>query len=276
MKMDLNKDIKIELKNISKAFDGADVLKDVSINVCNGEVVSLLGASGMGKTTMFNIMAGLVSADKGTFEVNGEMCYMQQSDLLLNYLTVEDNVSLPLRIQGMKKKLARAKAREYFPSFGLEGTQALYPKQLSGGMRQRAALLRTFLQSGDIMLLDEPFSALDVVTKREMYSWYSEISQKYEMTTLFITHDVDEAIMLSNRIYVLPGKGLRPKEIVIEREPSRYGAAKVGMVPENKVRAEEHIAGDACAEFVLSDRFLVYKRQIEECLCIGSLPKRVW
>lgn len=273
--MDANVEIKIELKNISKAFDGVDVLKDVSMNVRKGEVVSLLGASGMGKTTLFNIMAGLISADQGTFDVNGELCYMQQSDLLLEYLTVEDNVSLPLRIQGKKKSEARAEAIEYLPIFGLEGTEKLYPQQLSGGMRQRAALLRTFLQSGDVMLLDEPFSALDMFTKREMYAWYSEISRKYELTTLFITHDVDEAIVLSDRIYVLTGKALRPEEIVIDRE--LLDGVEAGVEVEAVTDAEGEVRNRAeavrieevtRAEFVLSDRFMEYKREVEECFIL--------
>jgi len=210
-------EIKIQLKNVSKTFDGTDVLKNVSMEVAKGEVVSLLGASGMGKTTIFNIVAGLIGADEGSVNVNGELCYMQQSDLLLNYLTVEDNVSLPLRIQGVRKRDARARAAEYLPDFGLEGTAKLFPQQLSGGMRQRAAFLRTFLQSGDIMLLDEPFSALDMFTKREMYQWYSDICHRFGLTTLFITHDIDEAIALSDRVYVLAGKATTPEEIVIDQ-----------------------------------------------------------
>lgn len=150
-----------------------------------------------------------------------------------------DNVSLPLVVKGMKKKDARAKAAPLFEEFGLEGTQDKYPAQLSGGMRQRAALLRTYLASEGVALLDEPFSALDTITKSAIHKWYLDVMEHINLATLFITHDIDEAILLSDRIYILSGQpGKITDEIVIN---------------EKKPRRED---------FNLSEEFLEYKRNI--------------
>ena len=209
--------------------------------------MSLLGVSGGGKTTLFNVIAGLNKPQTGEVLLNGEdisgkpgrISYMMQKDLLLPYRTIEDNVALPLLIHGMKKTEARKKVGAYFAEFGIDGTQKKYPAELSGGMRQRAALLRTYMFSGDVALLDEPFSALDTLTKSEMHRWYLDVMEEIRLSTLFITHDIDEAILLSDRIYLLGGKpGTIMDEIVI-REPK----------PRRK-------------DFNLTDEFLTYKRQI--------------
>ena len=163
---------KLRVEHVSKSFDGRAILEDVSITLREGELVSLLGVSGGGKTTLFNIIAGLLPPDKGEVYLNGEnitgksghVSYMLQKDLLLPYRTVEDNVALPLILKGVKKEEARKQAAALFEDFGLAGTEKLWPAQLSGGMRQRAALLRTYLFSKDVALLDEPFSALDTLT----------------------------------------------------------------------------------------------------------------
>ena len=164
---------KLEVIKISKSFDGNSVLKDISIELNKGELVCLLGVSGGGKTTLFNIISGLLTPDKGQVLLDGKditnqpghISYMLQKDLLLPYRTIEDNTALPLLLKGMKKKEARIQVSPLFSQFGLEGTQKKYPSQLSGGMRQRAALLRTYMFSKDVALLDEPFSALDTITK---------------------------------------------------------------------------------------------------------------
>lgn len=187
------------------------MLKNVSFFVRDGEFVSIVGKSGSGKTTLFNIIAGLEAPDDGHIVLNdrkiigktGEVSYMLQKDLLFPYYTVLDNVILPLVIAGKKKSEARKKASAMFHEFGLEGTQSLYPHQLSGGMRQRAALLRTFLSSKNVMLLDEPFSALDMITKNQMHEWYLSTIEKHRLSTLLITHDIEEAILLSDRILIL-------------------------------------------------------------------------
>ena len=215
---------KLELKNISHAFADAPadlILQDISLYVKEGEIVSIIGPSGGGKTTLFHIAAGLLTPSAGGGYLDGKeitgqsghISYMLQKDLLLPFKTVLDNVALPQIIQGKDKKAARAEAATYFQEFGLAGTEEKYPKMLSGGMRQRAALLRTYLFGREVALLDEPFSALAAITKESIHQWYLEIMAQLNLTTLFITHDMEEAILLSDRIYVLKG---RPAQLSAE------------------------------------------------------------
>ena len=238
---------KLEVRSVSKSFDGRPVLKDISITLRQGELVSLLGVSGGGKTTLFNIISGLLTPDEGRVYLEGQditgqpgrISYMLQKDLLLPYRTVADNVALPLILRGVGKKEAREQAAAHFGEFGLEGTESLYPAQLSGGMRQRAALLRTYLFSQDVALLDEPFSALDTLTKSAVHRWYLEVMERIRLSTLFITHDIDEAILLSDRIYLLTGRpGSVTEEIVIAEPKPRGG------------------------DFNLTPEFLAYRRRI--------------
>ena len=205
---------KLKASNITVSFDGENIIEDVSIHLSEGEVVSLLGVSGSGKTTLFNVLSGLNVPDCGRVLLDGvditgktgRMSYMLQKDLLLPHYTVLDNVALPLIIKGEKKSVAREKAAEHFSFFGLEGTEKKYPHQLSGGMRQRAAFLRTYLASEGVALLDEPFSALDTITKSAVHQWYLDIMKEIKLSSLIVTHDIDEAILLSDRIYILSGK----------------------------------------------------------------------
>lgn len=238
---------KLEVKNVSVSFDGKQVLEDVTIELNRGELVCLLGVSGGGKTTLFNVISGLLRPDAGQVLLDGgditgrpgSISYMLQKDLLLPYRTIEDNVALPLLLKGIKKKEARAQVSPMFAQFGLEGTQRKYPAQLSGGMRQRAALLRTYLFSQDVALLDEPFSALDTLTKSAIHRWYLEVMERIKLSTLFITHDIDEAILLSDRIYLLSGQPGR----IVEEIP----------ITQPKPRP---------ADFNLTPEFLEYKRRI--------------
>ena len=203
----------LKAEHISKDFDEKPVLRDVTVSLEEGELVSILGLSGSGKTTLLNIISGLTVPNEGKVTLAGrditgrpgQVSYMLQKDLLLEHKTVIDNVSLPLVISGMKKEEARRQAEPYFSRFGLSGRQDLYPSQLSGGMRQRAALLRTYLCSHGAVLLDEPFSALDMITKGQMHEWYLSVMRGLGLSTVLITHDVDEAILLSDRICLLTG-----------------------------------------------------------------------
>lgn len=237
----------LTVTDVTLAYENTNIIEDISIELHDNELVCLLGASGGGKTTLFNVISGLKKPDKGKIMLNGRdvtgrpghISYMLQKDLLLPYRTIEDNVALPLLIKGEKKKEARRKAGELFEEFGLDGTQKKYPKQLSGGMRQRAALLRTYMFSKDVALLDEPFSALDTLTKSDMHRWYLDVMDKIHLSTLFITHDIDEAILLSDRIYLLTGRPGRITEEIVIREPK----------PRRK-------------DFNLTDEFLRYKKDI--------------
>ncbi len=205
---------KLKATNITVSYDGENVIEDINIHLNEGEIVSLLGVSGSGKTTLFNVLSGLSLPDCGRVLLDGEdvtgktgrMSYMLQKDLLLPHYTVLDNVALPLTVKGETKKTAREKAAEHFAFFGLEGTEKKYPHQLSGGMRQRAAFLRTYLASEGVALLDEPFSALDTITKTAVHQWYLDIMKEIKLSSLIVTHDIDEAILLSDRIYILSGK----------------------------------------------------------------------
>lgn len=212
-------DSKIRIENISKSFDGDKIIDNISINVEEGELVSILGPSGCGKSTIFNIIAGLLKQDSGKVDVNGKLSYMYQKDLLLPYKTIIDNVSLPLVLRKEKKSEAREEVRQYFKVFGLEGYEDKYPKELSGGMRQRANFMRTYVNSNDIMLLDEPFGALDSITKSSMQKWLLDIRKRVTSTILLITHDIEEAILLSDRIYVISNKPSSVSmEIVVDRD----------------------------------------------------------
>ncbi len=221
----------LKAENISVQFDNRQILNNVSISLNEGELVSILGVSGSGKTTLFNVIAGLLVPDSGTVILDnnditgqsGHMSYMLQKDLLLPYKTILDNVALPMIIKGMSRKEARMRADSHFQEFGLDGTQSKYPHQLSGGMRQRAALLRTYMFSDRIALLDEPFSALDTLTKSNMHRWYMNIMKQINLSTLFITHDIDEAILLSDRIYILSqSPAAITEEIVIASSDVRH------------------------------------------------------
>ena len=217
--------VHLKAENITKKYEGEDVITDISLELHEGEIVSLLGVSGGGKTTLFNVLSGLslpedgkvFLADEDITGRPGKISYMLQKDLLLPYYTTLHNVALPLIIKGESRKTAEKKAKELFPFFGLEGTEKKFPHQLSGGMRQRAAFLRTYLSSEGVALLDEPFSALDTITKASVHEWYLKIMDEIKLSTLFITHDIDEAVLLSDRVYILSGKpGRITDEIIID------------------------------------------------------------
>jgi ABC-type nitrate/sulfonate/bicarbonate transport system ATPase subunit len=207
------------VEGVSKTFEGRhplETLRDVSLHVNRGEFVSLVGPSGCGKSTLFSLVAGVESLTRGRIEVDGEASpdrrrlsvgYMFQKDLLFPWRTLLDNAALGLEVT-LGKTVARDRARALLPRFGLEGFEQHRPAELSGGMRQRVALLRTLLLERPLLLLDEPFASLDALTRRELQTWLRETWSSGSQGALLVTHDVREAVVLSDRIYVmgpLPG-----------------------------------------------------------------------
>ncbi|TFG60777.1 MAG: ABC transporter ATP-binding protein [Spirochaetales bacterium] len=214
--------------SITRTFGNLLVLEDVSLSMDTGEFLALLGPSGCGKTTLLSIMAGLLSPDSGTILFNGKSLsretadhpsFMMQKDLLLPWKKVIDNITLPLVLGGAGKKEARGKVIPLLAGFGLSGFENLYPRELSGGMRQRAALLRTWLADRDMMLLDEPFGSLDALTRRKMQLWLADVRKRFGMTILMVTHDVEEAVFLADRILILSPRPARiMEEITVNRD----------------------------------------------------------
>ncbi len=191
-----------------------DILDRLSFNVRPGEFISIVGRSGSGKSTIFRLVTGLDEPSAGTISLEGspngqrlgKVGYMPQQDLLLPWRTVLENACLPLEIAGIKKKSAHEQVVPLLQEFGLAGTENSYPDELSGGMKQRVAFLRAVLSGNPLLLLDEPFSALDAITKLAMQEWLIERWEKRTATVLFITHDVEEALFLSDRIFMLRNK----------------------------------------------------------------------
>jgi len=206
---------KLELRDIRKTFKGPSgpvpVLDGLSLKVMNQDFFGIIGPSGCGKTTIFNIIAGLFEPDSGeilldgvpTDGLRGRVGYMMQKDLLFPWRTVLQNVLLGLEVRGKPASEAKEIAREYLNTYGLSGFENAYPKQLSGGMRQRAALIRTLIADPDILLLDEPFSALDYQTRLYLEGVLMDAVQKYRKTVILVTHDIDEVVALANKVLVL-------------------------------------------------------------------------
>ena len=209
----------LDIKNLSYSFGNNPILKDINIHVNENEIVAIVGSSGVGKSTLFNLIAGVLKKQVGEITINGsedyigKVAYMLQKDLLFEHKTIIDNVILPLIIAKINKKEALEEGNKILKQFNLDKYANKYPQQLSGGMRQRVALIRTYMFKRNIFLLDEAFSALDAITKKELHKWYLDLKKEFNLTTLLITHDIEEAVFLSDRIYIL---GNKPGEIIGE------------------------------------------------------------
>ena len=236
---------KIEARDLYKSYPTANrplaVVWDVSVTAAEGEFVSIIGPSGCGKSTIFNILAGLEPADAGAVLVDGApvtarsgtFAYMPQKDLLLPWRRLLENTTLGLEVQGVGRDDARARALQLFEAFGLTGFERAYPSELSGGMRQRAALLRTVVQEREVVLLDEPLGALDSLTRMQMQEWLEEVWGRFRWTVMLITHDIREAVYLSDRVYVMTARpgGVRMEvaidlprprsRVIVDSEPFR-------------------------------------------------------
>jgi len=252
----------LEARGLTLSWDGEHiVVQGVDVQVGDSEIVCMVGRSGCGKTTILHALAGLSAPMEGQVLLHGEdvtgvpgrVSYMFQRDLRLPRKRILDNVCLPLTLRGVAREEAYAKARPLLDRFGLAGTEDKWPSQLSGGMRQRAAFLRTYLMDNDVMLLDEPFSALDAITRNDLRAWFAQTSVELGLSALLITHDVDEAVMMASRVYVLggaPSEGV-PSHIAGEVTVDR-GALQDGPSSEK--------------DFVLTPAFIEAKRQVLDLL----------
>ena len=224
------------MENISATYyDGRErlpVLMGVSLRLGAGEFTALLGPSGSGKSTLLKIAAGLICPDKGQVFLDGQestgqvqkVGYMPQQDMLFSWKTLLQNAALPLLAAGVDKSDAYSRVRKLLPVFGLERFEHYYPRRLSGGMRQRAALLRTVLIESGLLLLDEPFASLDAITREKLQEWLLSVLERFNRSVLFVTHSIDEAIYLADRVYMFserPGAVVLEQQIKLPRPRSR-------------------------------------------------------
>lgn len=252
-------EVKLELKSVSKSYVDRgrqdNVLANIELTVHKDEFVSVVGPSGSGKSTLFHIVGGVVKPDSGAVMLDGEeatgrrglVTYMPQQDSLFPWRTVLDNAIMSAEIAGMSKKEARRQAREWLGRVGLSGYEHALPHQLSGGMRQRVSFLRALLSPRELMLLDEPFGALDALTRMEMQQWLLSIWEEMRRSVLFVTHSIEEALLLSDRIYVLSGK---PATVALELD-----------VPFPRPRSRA---------VVMQSEFVTMKEQIHNALGVGQ------
>lgn len=226
-----NKKLALQFENVEFHYkndvEQIPILNNVNFSVSDGEFVSIVGASGSGKTTIFRLIVGLEEPNSGSIYLNekqvknrlGKVGYMPQQDLLMPWRTIRQNAALPLELQ-KEKPLDKSTVNNLLEEFGLKGYEDKYPHELSGGMRQRVSFLRATLSGSNVLLLDEPFSALDAMTKLFMQEWLLEQWEKQQSTILFITHDISEALFLSDRIFIItdtPFSTLEEVKVPLER-----------------------------------------------------------
>lgn len=206
----------LSLNDVSITLGDTPVLDRITLHLAQGEFVSILGPSGAGKSTIFRLLTGALPLQTGEItrsDQGNSFAFMPQRDALMPWRRIIDNVTLGLEVQGVSRTEARAQVAPLLADFGLADFTNHFPAQLSGGMRQRAALLRTVVQGRDVQLLDEPFGALDALTRTQMQTWFEDRWRSARWTTLLVTHDVREAVALSDRIYVL---SRRPARVMSE------------------------------------------------------------
>ena len=229
--------IRLAAHAVSKRFGDLEVLQDVTLTLAGRETVALLGPSGCGKTTLLRILLQLETADEGS--VTGTLDragYLPQGGLLFPWKTVIENAALPLRLRGVGRQARCAAAAEHLPAFGLSGFEAAYPHELSGGMNQRVALLRALLTGSPVLVLDEPFGALDVLTRHRMQQWLAELIGRLDRSLLFVTHDLEEAVALAERVVVFSE---RPASILGERSVHLTSGARADRLGEPFLAARD-------------------------------------
>lgn len=232
----------VRVEDLSITFDNKKILDKINLTIKDGEFVAILGPSGCGKSTLLNIIAGILKPESGkvyvdekeVIGISSHFAYMPQEDLLLPWQTILDNVTLYGKIHH-KQKEAKQKALAQIERFGLKGYEKAYPHELSGGMRQRAAFLRTALCDAGMMLLDEPFGALDVITRNEMQDWLLELRKEWHQSTLLVTHDIDEALYLADRIIILSGK---PAVVTKEVDLSHISKTRDWLFMQSELKKE--------------------------------------
>jgi ABC-type nitrate/sulfonate/bicarbonate transport system ATPase subunit len=221
----------VELDAVDKRYGAVEALRGVSLRVAPGEIVALVGPSGCGKSTLLELVCGLQRPDAGTVRA-GAAALMPQRDALLPWLSALDNAGLALRVAGVSRARARALAHEHFAAFGLEGFERARPAALSGGMRQRVAFLRTLLAGRPVLCLDEPFGALDALTRLQMQRWLAGALEREPRTVLLVTHDVEEAVLLADRVALLsprPGRVVEVLDVGLARPRERDDRAVVEL-----------------------------------------------
>jgi ABC-type nitrate/sulfonate/bicarbonate transport system ATPase subunit len=231
----------LQIDELGHSFGELRAIERIDLEAGPGDVVGIVGPSGSGKTTLLEVVAGLRPAEAGTISVGGrteagerlERCaYMPQRDLLLPWLSALDNAALALRVARMPRDEARTRAGEHFERLGLAGFERSRPDELSGGMRQRVAFLRTLMAGRPVLLLDEPFASLDAITRGEMQSWLAGVLGPDRHTVLLVTHDVEEALYLSDRVLVLSSRPARVADRIEIPNPRAGDRAAAVTSPE--------------------------------------------
>ena len=229
----------LAIRDVSKRFGDLEVLRGVSLHLGQRERVALLGPSGCGKTTLLRILLGLEAADTGKIEGRLDRAgYLPQGGLLFPWKTVIENAELPLQIRGVDRTERRAAIAEQLPAFGLDGFETAYPHELSGGMQQRVALLRALTTGSPVLVLDEPFGALDVLTRHRMQDWLAELLERLDRTMLFVTHDLEEAVALAERVVVLTD---RPAKVLGDRSIKLTPSERTGRLGDPFLAARDRL-----------------------------------